>query len=271
MKLSKHVLLAATLLSSVALAAAPLAATSQAATSALTTAPKTQSEALPNPTAVYVKQASAPVYSDAQLTKKTGRTLSFGSGWRAFTKITTASGDLSYNVGGNQYVAAADVTTDPNSVSTVQKQNGVVYVANKAGADTYSWKTGKVNGHLAYGTGWRYGTVTTNGTTRVTGYFVSSDQILQVEDVTGAKPGSTSTTTDPSKLGRGVFTVRYAAHPSWSIAKYTLSNGTLKYAGSLPAGSRWLAYGTMQIGGQYYFDLGGQFVPVTYGTFAPAK
>lgn len=268
MKLSKSVLLAATLLSAGALAAAPLA-TSQAASGSLIATQTTKTEDLPTLSTVYVKKNAAPLYADAQLTKKTGRTLAFGTAWRAYTKTTTASGDLSYKVGTNQYVAAADATMDPNAVATTAKESGVVYVKAKGGADTHSWKTGKVNGHLAYGTAWKYGTVAINGATKVTGYFVSGDQVLNMEDVTFTKPGTTPV--DPSQLGRGVFTVKYPAHPAWAIAKYTLKDGSLKYAGALPAGSRWLAYGTMRIGGQYYFDLGNQFVPVAYGTFTPAK
>lgn len=132
---------------------------------------------------------AATIYTDAALTKSTGRNVRAGSSWQYFSYRQQLQGQIggaySYNLGGNQWISANGLKIYPNS----------------------------------------------------------------------------------SRDNNNTFIVNYPAHPTWSVAKYQLVNGTMKPIGLLPAKSQWKTFRDQVVGGKVYHNLGGnQWVLASTGT-----
>ncbi|MBO3091976.1 DUF5011 domain-containing protein [Schleiferilactobacillus harbinensis] len=91
---------------------------------------------------VYINNASgAKVYSDTATSKETGNTLDNTTAWKYSSIVKDASGKIvAYNLGGKQYVKAADVSTSP-----VKAQAGVFTVHYPANA---KWSIAVYNSDL---------------------------------------------------------------------------------------------------------------------------
>ena len=91
---------------------------------------------------VYINNASgAKVYSDTATSKETGNTLDNTTAWKYSSVVKDAAGKIvAYNLGGKQYVKAADVATSP-----VKAQAGVFTVHYPANA---KWSIAVYNSDL---------------------------------------------------------------------------------------------------------------------------
>lgn len=91
---------------------------------------------------VYINNASgAKVYSDAATSKETGNTLDNTTAWKYSSVVKDNAGKIvAYNLGGKQYVKAADVATSP-----VKAQAGVFTVHYPANA---KWSIAVYNSDL---------------------------------------------------------------------------------------------------------------------------
>lgn len=98
-------------------------------------------------------------------------------------------------------VSAATTQTKGDGVVTPAK--GVVYIARSGGANTYSDPASltSVNGHLAFGSAWRYSAILNSPTTGVTAYKVSGTQWVATIDVSNA-PTATGKITAQQKSGK---------------------------------------------------------------------
>lgn len=211
------------------------------------------------------------VYSDPQLTKATGKTLAGGSQWQYFATydaMVTNNGSssvadtLAYNLGGNQWVSAAEFVVGTAPDFYIYPNASTVMVTATKGVMIYSdlaltKPTGRV---LPLGSKWRSNGVLMSKENGAMGLSLGGPQFIKPDDV------------GTLQSERGVFTVRYAAHPTWGIAVY---NSKMQVTKTIPAGSRWQAFSSLdrtKRGSQdlqIYLNIGGdQWVRKDYGTLA---
>lgn len=160
---------------------------------------------------------------------------------------------------------AALTTASPVAAAETAARQGTVRITAAAGAQVYSDTNftqpikGKV---LPKNSVWRSFTAFGfDNSPAGVGYDLGGHQYVKAGDI------ETVTSYTPVK---GVFTVNVQNHPTWATVLY---NKNLKPIRSLPAQSKWTAYGMYQIygqGGRYvdqYYDLGNQQY-VKYSSFA---
>ena len=112
---------------------------------------------------IVITNQNTPVYRDAN-GAATGRQLAPGTSWRAFTTTVAADGSIWYNLGGQQYVSAKDVTFTQGDAKTSTAVNRVVTINYTPGYGIALWQddAGQHFAHryLATGSKWRVSRVT---------------------------------------------------------------------------------------------------------------
>lgn len=214
------------------------------------------------------------VYSDPQLTKATGKTLAGGSRWQyfaAYDVMVTMNGQqgvadsLAYNLGGNQWVSREDFALNSGSQFTTAPSTGMfVLITNPNGAKLYSdvARTKATGRTLPYGSRWQTSVSVSDCLVGDVGFGLGGAQYVNEQDVGTYSDYKT------------VFTVKYAAHPTWGIAVY---NSKLQVVKTIPAGSRWRTFSWLNRTSpqskedpQIYLNIGGdQWVKKDYGVISP--
>ncbi|MCI1891085.1 MAG: DUF5011 domain-containing protein [Schleiferilactobacillus harbinensis] len=200
---------------------------------------------------VYVQTTKAEQYS---LDAKTGKFtvtgqlkgLTVASAWKTARKAVTLDGKVYYQVGGNGWLRAEDVT-----FSRLAKSNGIVDVTNANGAKTTikPVSTTQAVQTLAINTGWKYSAVATNADgTRA--YLVADRQWIQALDV--VERVSNKANVVIGKTNAPVFT----------------GHGDVFKGRTLKAGSAWKVTGIKYINGKVYYRVATDlYVRADYGTF----
>lgn len=135
-------------------------------------------------TVFVIAYGGASTYSDPGTFQKANGSLKYYSGWHYTAVYKNSNGVITaYQVSTHQWLPATSATIDGSLYFYVVPRKGIVKVTNRNGVDVRSAVTGKVNGHLAYGTSWLYTGVEVNLNTVVTGYQVSRDQFVNAGDV----------------------------------------------------------------------------------------
>lgn len=131
---------------------------------------------------IYISSATSKTYANPDLTGQANGSLPFKSGWKYTAVFKNGYGRIiSYQVSTHQWVPAGNVQTDSHLVMSLEPGRGILRITKKGGASTYS-ATGQVNGHLAYGSRWRYAWILTDATRKVVAYQVGGNQFVTPED-----------------------------------------------------------------------------------------
>ncbi|WP_196812004.1 SLAP domain-containing protein [Schleiferilactobacillus shenzhenensis] len=155
-----------------------------------------------------------------------------------------------------QQPAAAQPAKQASSTSTVTAATGTLTVTNKNGAGVYASATGTgAERTLPYNSSWVYFAVAKNAD-GTTSYKVGTNEWVKAADVSVA--GSTAAKPAASASSHPIFKVGSQAAP--------LVDANGKQVKQLTAGSRWQTFGTKQIDGATYYNVGGgQYVRADLG------
>lgn len=155
-----------------------------------------------------------------------------------------------------QQPAAAQPAKQASSTSTMTAATGTLTVTNKNGAGVYASATGaSAERTLPYNSSWVYFAVAKNAD-GTTSYKVGTNEWVKAADVSVA--GSTAAKPAASNSSHPIFKVGSQAAP--------LVDANGKQVKQLTAGSRWQTFGTKQIDGATYYNVGGgQYVRADLG------
>lgn len=129
---------------------------------------------------------------------------------------------------------------------TEEDADGAVTISNASGAGLYAdFKTASSLGRtLAQGSAWRIYKKVFDNNHQLVAYNLGGSQYVRAGDAALQ-----------TAQRAGIFTVAFAAHPTWGIAVY---NGNGRPVKIIAAGTRWVTYGQRTLGdGRTYYNLGG--------------
>ncbi|QNQ81223.1 SLAP domain-containing protein [Lactobacillus sp. PV034] len=243
---------------------------------------------------VTVGDNGAPIYSDTNTAAKTARTLTKGSRWQAFSRIE-ANNQVWYNLGGKQYVLASDLVGKTSSTSTpattttkkdtkksdtetsTKVINTTVKITSQKGAVVYTKpdSAAKTSRILADNSQWKaFKTADNNALWINLGgnqWILASDTNYSTSSTTNTKPAKT-TTTSSTTTSNVTGTLRINYRPGYGIAVWSQPANNIISGKYLKTGSAWKFFGTTNVNGHTWYNLGGnqwidgQYAKVTAAT-----